>query len=162
MEPRDTGAPDANPGRGALLSDPQGAAVGIWQPGRHFGAGLVNEPGAMVWNQLVTSDVAGAEAFYTELFGWTTDALEDADPPFTVWRNRDGWLNGAVTERPPGAPPTWLVYFATTDLDGALERVAELGGRPIVPVTSIEIGRFSVVGDPQGAAFTLYEGQTDP
>jgi uncharacterized protein len=59
MEPRDTGAPLANPGRGALLSDPQGAAVGLWQAGQHFGAGLVNDPGAMAWNHLVTSELSG-------------------------------------------------------------------------------------------------------
>jgi uncharacterized protein len=59
MEPRDTGAPLANPGRGALLSDPQGAAVGLRQAGEHFGAGLVNDPGAMSWNHLITSELSG-------------------------------------------------------------------------------------------------------
>lgn len=164
MEPRDTGAPVAKPGRGALLSDPQGAAIGLWQAGQHFGAGLVNDPGAMSWNHLITSDVERATAFYTELFGWTTDIMEDSDPPFTVWRNSDGWLNGAVTELPRDASdgPYWLVYFTTADLDGALERVAELGGRLLVPQTSVSIGPVAVVGDPQGATFTLYEGKIDP
>jgi uncharacterized protein len=163
MAPRDTGAPAANPGRGALLADPQGAAIGLWQAGQHLGAGLVNDPGAMSWNHLVTSDVDGATAFYTGLFGWTTDVMEDSDPPFTVWRNSDGWLNGAVTELPADAPaPHWLVYFTTADLDRALERAAELGGRVLVPETSISIARFAVVGDPQGATFTLYEGKIDP
>jgi predicted enzyme related to lactoylglutathione lyase len=163
MAPRDTGVPAANPGRGALLADPQGAAVGLWQAGQHIGAGLVNDPGAMSWNHLVTSDVDGATTFYTGLFGWTTDVMEESDPPFTVWRNSDGWLNGAVTELPADAPaPHWLVYFTIADLDGALERAAELGGRVLVPETSISIARFAVVGDPQGATFTLYEGKIDP
>src|SRR5438093_3644479 len=60
-------------GREAVLRDPVGAMVSLWQPGSHIGAGLVNEIHTWGWNELSTSDFAGAWAFYTGLFGWSTE-----------------------------------------------------------------------------------------
>ena len=57
-------------GRMAVFADPTGAVFGIWQPGTFIGAGLVNEPGALVWNELNTRDLAAAKAFYGAVFGW--------------------------------------------------------------------------------------------
>ena len=62
-------------------------------------------------------------------------------------------------------PPHWLVYFAVEDCDGAVDKASATGGRVIVPPSNIpDIGRFSVVTDPQGAAFAviqLFEPQTN-
>ncbi len=48
-------------GRMAVVTDPQGAVLALWEPGRHFGAGLVNDPGALTLNQLNTTDRADAQ-----------------------------------------------------------------------------------------------------
>jgi hypothetical protein len=62
---------------------------------------------------------------------------------------------------PPEAPPFWLVYFATDDLDASLARVSELGGNVLVGNTDIGIARIGVAQDPQGAVFALYAGRLD-
>ena len=49
-------------GRMAVFADPTGAAAAVWQPRQHLGAGLVNEPGALVWNELTTRDIDGGQA----------------------------------------------------------------------------------------------------
>src|SRR5437868_15338541 len=57
-------------GRMAVLQDPTGAVFQVWQPNKHIGAKIMNEPGALCWTELTTSDTKAAEAFYTKLFGW--------------------------------------------------------------------------------------------
>jgi len=78
-------------GRMAFLVDPTGGFIGLWQAGRHHGAELVNEPGALVWNELRTRDVEAAAAFYGEVLGWTTQPWAD---DYQTWVN-DGDVVGA-------------------------------------------------------------------
>ena len=59
-----------NAGRMAIYRDTTGAFIAAWQPADHIGAQLVNEPGALTWNELSTSDLAKSKAFYSETFGW--------------------------------------------------------------------------------------------
>src|SRR5918995_409715 len=56
-------------GRMSVIADPTGAALCLWEPRATIGAELVNAPGAMAWNDLVTPDPEGAAAYYTGLFG---------------------------------------------------------------------------------------------
>jgi predicted enzyme related to lactoylglutathione lyase len=51
-------------GRMAIFADPLGAVIGIWQPGAHLGAQLVNEPGTYCWSELITTDLDASKAFY--------------------------------------------------------------------------------------------------
>src|ERR671914_419259 len=57
-------------GRTAVIADPTGAAVCVGGPRSHIGAALVNTPGAMTWNDLITPDPDAAGRFYEALFGW--------------------------------------------------------------------------------------------
>src|SRR3954449_5035265 len=57
-------------GRMAFVMHPAAGAIGVWQPGRHTGAQLVNEPGTLTWSQLHTRDQDGAAAFVEAAFGW--------------------------------------------------------------------------------------------
>jgi predicted enzyme related to lactoylglutathione lyase len=59
-------------GRMAIIQDPAGAIFEVWQPGRHIGARVLAEPGALCWSELSTRDPVAAERFYTRLFGWTS------------------------------------------------------------------------------------------
>lgn len=150
-------------GRLAILRDPQGAYLGLWQPRAHIGARLVNDPGAMCLNQLNTSDPDTAARFYTALFGW--DVTRVADDPVPYWGiyNR-GSLNGGMMALPPGvpAPPHWLVYFTAADgLESATATIGTAGGQVMVPVTPVPGGRFLVARDPQGAHLGLLEGNMD-
>jgi uncharacterized protein len=146
-------------GRMAVVRDPQGAWFLLWEARQHIGAGLVNAPGALCWNELGSPDLDGSAAFYGELLGWTTTPMEGADPPYLVIKTADGHTNGGIRPpAPPGTPPFWLVYFATADIDASLDDVTRLGGSVLVGTTDIGIAKIAVVRDPQGAVFALYDG----
>jgi predicted enzyme related to lactoylglutathione lyase len=148
-------------GRMAVIQDPQGAYFIVWQPRRHIGAALVNAPGAFVWNELQSPDPEGSKAFYSELFGWTVAPFEGSPEAYLAIRNGEA-NNGGIRELSKGAPPHWLVYFGTEDIDTALARVEKLGGTKIAGPIDIQIAKMAVVKDPQGAVFALYAGQLEP
>jgi uncharacterized protein len=148
-------------GRTGVVQDPQGAHFLVWQPRDHIGAGLVNVPGALSWNELGSPDMDGSARFYSDLFGWTTSPME-GDMPYLVITTADGHSNGGIRQpMPPGAPPFWLVYFAVGDIDAAGATVTELGGAVLGEPTDIGIARIAVVTDPQGGVFALYDGRLD-
>lgn len=149
-------------GRMAVLQDSQGAVFAVWQPRGSIGAELVNDPGSLTMTQLNAADVDTARGFYSSLFGWRIETVSE-DPPY--WGIHNGeTLNGGLMELPPGggAPPHWLAYFTTADIDSAASRIPELGGNVLVPTMSIPSGDILVAGDPQGAVFALFEGEVDP
>lgn len=157
---------DAGPaGRVAVLQDPSGAVVAIWQAGERAGADVVNEPGALCWNDLVTHDVEKAVAFYGDVFPWEIGAVEDA--PGDRHGIRVGeTLNGGMARFPEsvgeGAPPHWLACFAVDDVEASMQAVESGGGSAVSPVVDVPTGRFAVVADPQGAVFGIVDGDMDP
>lgn len=151
-------------GRLALLQDPTGAAFGLWQPGTHMGAQVVNQPNSLVWNELQTRDPAAAHDFYHKVFGWTNDT---SDSGYVMWY-QDGRVHcGALPlseEWGADVPSNWLVYFLVEDVDAMAARLAELGGKALHgPVDMQGMGRFMVAQDPQGAVFALirFDGGAD-
>jgi predicted enzyme related to lactoylglutathione lyase len=144
-------------GRMAVLADPQGAFFMAWEPKRHLGAGLVNAPGALSWNELQTTDLDAAAAFYGDLFGWSTSPMEGSPDPYLVIKNGDR-PNGGMRPGQPGPPPNWLVYFGIENIDGALELIEKLGGKKYMGPMDIGVAKIAVVADPQGAVFALYDG----
>jgi uncharacterized protein len=149
-------------GRMAVLQDPQGAYFAAWQPRGHFGAALVNAPGALCWNELASPDLDASSTFYSGLFGWTIAPFEASPEPYLSIKNGDANNGGIRAPSAPGAPPHWLVYFGAEDIDAALAKVAELGGTKMAGPIDIQIAKIAVVQDPQGAVFALYAGQLAP
>ncbi|MGO9488479.1 MAG: VOC family protein [Solirubrobacteraceae bacterium] len=148
-------------GRMAVIADPQGAFFEIWEPRENFGAELVNAPGALVWNELSTTDVQGASEFYSGLFGWSVATFENSPEAYLGIRNGAA-NNGGIRELKEPVPPNWLVYFGAADLDATLARVVELGGAQMVGPIDIQIARIAIVQDPEGAVFGLYAGELEP
>ncbi|HYM55487.1 MAG TPA: VOC family protein [Solirubrobacteraceae bacterium] len=149
-------------GRMGVIQDPQGAFFLVWEPRRHFGAQLVNAPGALVWNELASPDLDASSAFYSGLFGWTVAPFEASPEPYLSIKN-DGASNGGIRPlSPPGVPPHWLVYFGVQDIDASLARVQELGGTKIDGPIDIAMAKIGIVQDPQGAVFAIYAGQLEP
>jgi len=151
--PRDVGPA----GRMAILTDAQGAAFCVWQPGEHVGAGVVNVPGALTWNDLVTTDIDDAERFYGALFGWTLEAAWE-DPPYEVIHLDDGRPNGGMVVAEEGQPPAWLAYFASDDVVATAARAEAAGAAVVNGPTDVPAGTFVVLRDPQGAVFCLFGG----
>jgi predicted enzyme related to lactoylglutathione lyase len=148
-------------GRMAVIQDPQGAFFMVWQPRQSIGAGLVNGPGALSWNELQSPDIDASSTFYSQLFGWTSEPFEGSPQPYLVIRNA-GRTNGGIREGEQGVPPNWLVYFGAEDIDTTLARVDGLGGTKVVGPIELPMAKIAVVQDPQGAVFALYAGQFEP
>jgi predicted enzyme related to lactoylglutathione lyase len=147
-------------GRMAVIQDPQGAFLIAWEPRRNIGAGLVNVPGALCWNELAAADLDEAPAFYSALFGWRTEPFEGPMPYLTI--KNGGATNGGMREKRPEEPPHWLVYFASDDVEAALARVGELGGAAVAGPYEMATAKIAVAQDPQGAVFALYAGRLEP
>ncbi len=149
-------------GRMAVIQDPQGAFFMVWEKGRHFGAELVNAPGALVWNELASPDLDASTDFYGGLFGWTIAQFEQSPEPYLSIKNGEANNGGIRPLAPPGTPPHWLVYFGVEDIDAGLAKVQELGGTKIDGPIDIQIAKIAIVQDPQGAVFALYAGMLEP
>jgi predicted enzyme related to lactoylglutathione lyase len=147
-------------GRMGVIQDPQGAFFAVWEPKQHIGAGLVNVPGALCWNELASPDFDASSAFYSGLFGWEIAPFEGSPMPYLSIQN-NGRSNGGMREPQEGEPPNWLVYFAVDDIDAALAKVEELGGTKMAGPIDIGMAKIGIVSDPQGAAFALYAGQLE-
>ncbi len=149
-------------GRMSVLADPAGAVFCIWQPQANIGVELRDDPGAMCWNELMTTDAEGAKSFYGKLFGWEPQSMDMGDMgEYTLFNRSGGQAAGGMMAIQPemgNIPPHWLVYFAVEDVDASLAKSESLGGEALVPPTDIpEVGRFSVIKDPVGAVFAIYK-----
>jgi hypothetical protein len=118
--------------------------------------------GRFIWYELMTTDVEAAKAFYTKVVGW---GARDASTPglgytlFTMGTASVGGLLELPEEgRKRGATPRWMGYVGVDDLNDTAERIKRLGGTVYLPPTSTNIGRVSVVADPQSANFGLVKG----
>ena len=148
-------------GRMAVLEDTTGAIVSLFQPGNHKGMGIVGEPGAFCWADLQTRDRDAAARFYSALLGWQFLPGKDKDlNGYLHIRNGEAYIGGLPEARtlPPHVPPHWLPYIQTIDCAGVTARAKELGASILVPPMTIE-GQlhFSVIADPQGAVFALFQ-----
>lgn len=146
-------------GRMAVLQDPNGAAFMVWQAKQHIGAEILDDPGSLCWTELASRDLKAAEAFYTSLFGWTakhgTDGME-----YTELANNGKQQGGIlpITPQMGNMPTAWTPYFAVTDVDATAAKAKELGGRVYMgPQDLPKVGRFAVLGDPQGAMFDIFK-----
>ena len=147
-------------GRMAFLQDPTGAALALWQPRAHIGAGLVNAHGALSWNELATPDPEAAKTFYAALFGWEYQPFQEG---YWVIQNA-GRANGGLREQmegEKGMPAYWLVYFGASDTDEAVEKAGANGGGVLAPAMDLPMGRIAVLRDGQGAVFAVYAGQME-
>jgi predicted enzyme related to lactoylglutathione lyase len=143
-------------GRMAVIQDPTGAFLSLWEPGTSIGAERVNEPGALTINQLNTGDPERAQRFYSDVFGWRFEQVSQ-EPAYWGLYNGDR-LNGGMMRQEPAA---WLVYFGSESVGDDAGRVTDLGGRVVVPPTPVPSGLFLVAQDPQGAFFALSSGEFD-
>ena len=144
-------------GRMAFVADPTGPAVGLWQANRHIGATLVSEPGALIWNELITDKPDSALAFYEAVVGLTHSTMEMAPGQnYTLLKVGGTDVGGCMEPPMPGVPNHWHVYFAVDDADATATKAVEGGGQVMVePFDIPSVGRSAVLTDPQGAVFSV-------
>ena len=151
MEPDDV----MDRGRMALVRDPVGAQFGLWQGRTHTGAQVVNEPGSLVRNDLVTADPEPARAFYASVFGFTLDRNEDLpDFDFTFLRRPDGHEVAGVMGL-PGATSAWATTFEAAGTEEVVRRAIEAGGSCPGGTEEFVYGRMATITDPFGARFSV-------
>lgn len=140
-------------GRMSVLTDNQGAAFAVWQAKEHIGVGVRDEANTLCWNELQARDVEAAKRFYPPLFGWRMKESEE----YTEWHLGENAVGGAMpSNAPPEVPSFWIPYFAVDDCDASTAKAQALGGKVHVACMDIEhVGRFSVLVDPTGAAFSI-------
>lgn len=143
-------------GTQAVLTDPSGAVVSLWQPGTHHGSAVVGEPGAPVWWELHTQDFDAVLPFYAAL-GWTPQTLAD-EPGFryAVDAVDDAQYAGVMDDPRAGIPGTsrWVPYFGVAS-DEVPGRIAALGGTVLRGPEDTPYGRLTAALDPSGAAFSV-------
>ncbi len=118
-----------------------------------------NLRGQFVWHELMSPDAQAAAVFYSNVLPWTSES--STVPGYILWMNGRARLAGLMPQpsavRDSGAPPNWLVYIATPEVDATVEAAQQLGGKLLKAPTDIPgIGRFAVLSDPQGAAFAVF------
>jgi predicted enzyme related to lactoylglutathione lyase len=152
-------AKPAAPGKAAVAEQPHGAP-GAQMPLRVF-----------VWNELMTTDLAGARRFYGEVFGWQSmdvspeDPMQPAKPgehsSYSIWQAGEPQTGqgGAMQMEGPqfeGVPPNWLAYVAVADADATAAKVKQAGGSICAgPIEVKNVGRLYIIKDPQGAVIGI-------
>lgn len=151
-------------GRMGVFQDPSGAFISVWQAGKMPGAGVVMEPGAFAWAELNARGVDKAKAFYSKVFGWgqKVSPMGEGQGDYTEFQVDGESIAGGMEMNqmvPAQVPSYWMVYFGVSDVDKAHKHATELGAREMLPPQDFPGGRFSIVADPQGAAFGLLQMQ---
>ncbi|WLB73693.1 VOC family protein [Bradyrhizobium elkanii] len=125
---------------------------------------MVDQLGRFAWYELLTTNMSAAAAFYGKVIGW---AVEDASTPefaYTLLTAGDapavGLMHLPEEGLRLGARPRWVGYIAVDDVDAKAVQIRRRGGAILVTPTASNIGRISVVADPQGATFALVSGLT--
>jgi hypothetical protein len=140
------------------FQDPQGAAVGVWQPNQHIGSSLLGENGTLCWSELATTNKGAARDFYSKVFGWGMKISQMGPIEYTEWQVDGQSVGGMMemTEEWGGIPPHWMPYFQVADCAAIVEKATALGGSVKVPPTPIpNIGTFAVLGDAQQGVFSV-------
>ena len=119
--------------------------------------GSCSQPGAFCWNELLAADVPVATKFYTQLFGWKTEAFPGG-MPYTMFTQGDQKVGGMMKKQHEQAPPQWLAYVEVENVDQSAKRAGDLGGKILMPPTDIPtVGRIAVFQDPQGASLGIFQ-----
>lgn len=163
-EPMEVG--DGPAGVIAIAADPGGAVFGLWEPRAFHGFEVCRQPGTYVWTELYVREKERVDAFYRQVFEFTTADISGEGVDFLLWapKGQPADSGHAVGGRrviadafPQEMPPHYLTYFMVTDCDQSVTLAQELGGRLLFPVESGPYGRFALLADNQGAMFAVLD-----
>jgi uncharacterized protein len=146
-------------GRAALIQDPTGAFFSVWEGKKRPGIGVTGEPGAFCWADLITGDQARANTFYEGLFGWKLKPGEGKESGYLHIVNGESYIGGVppAHQKSADAPPHWLIYFASADVDATFRRAKDMNARIVLRPMDLEgVGRVAMLADPQGAVFAVF------
>ena len=146
-------------GHMAIIQDPSGAYLGLWQAGKMQGS-QTEGASSMGWAELNARGFDKAESFYKKLFNWgeKKTAAVGQNPEYTEFQAGGQSIAGGMEMNPmvPAEVPSyWMVYFNVDNVDKAFDKVIAEGGKEMLSPQDMPGGRFAIVSDPQGATFGL-------
>ena len=145
-------------GRMAIIGDPQGAYIAIYEP---EGEGPSGE-GIFVWEELGTTDADAAQRFYEQVIGWTTSDMGDEYGGYRIFNRGETGVAGLMNLPDDSIPPHWQPYVAVEDPDATTAKAVELGGSALMePMDVPKVGRIAVLRDPQGATFGIIKPEPE-
>ncbi|BBN83113.1 glyoxalase [Pseudoalteromonas sp. A25] len=149
----------------AIIADPGGAQLTLWQAKQHIGSRRAFEANTPYWHELACRNRDVKEAFYSALFGWHSIHQNVLGVDYVIFSNDDHALAGMIEMNEAWGsktPPHWMMYFAVLDCDRVAKKAAGLGAKVCVPPTDVpDVGRYAVICDPQGAFFSIIESYMD-
>lgn len=141
-------------GRMAVIADPAGASLCLWQAGKNIGAKIRGDFNTLCWNELMTPDIERAREFYKTLFGWSLKVSPEYTEIDLDGKGIGGMMH--ITPEMQGMPTAWTPYICVSDADGTVEKIKSGGGKVYMGPHEIpNVGRFAVCADPQGAMFNI-------
>ncbi|MBX3044773.1 MAG: VOC family protein [Candidatus Kapabacteria bacterium] len=144
----------------AILQDPEGAYVGIWQAMNMQGFAYYGETGSVCWFEEGCFNRENAIPFYEKTFGWSSTTSPMGKNLYTLFNLDEMMVAGMyeMTEEMKDIPAHWLPYFGVRDIDKALSVTEEMNGKVLMQKLFVEdVGYFAVIQDPQGGALGLLE-----
>lgn len=152
-------------GRFAVTADPTGAVFGMWQAGKHGGVEVVEEHGALTWNECLTRDHQTATSFYVSVFGYRLQEIGNAGQPYSLLQLGEKAVAGVGqldADVPAQVPPYWLTYFAVDDPDAIVAWALELGAKTQVEPHDSPYGRWAALVGLQGEVFAVIKPSAPP
>ena len=152
-------------GRMAVFQDPSGAFISAWEPNEMHGMEVIRKPNTYGWAELNARGIEKAKQFYNKVFGWgeKMSPMGEGQGDYTEIKLGDESIAGGMEMNPmvpKEVPSYWMVYFGAIDVDKTHKKAVDLGGQEMLPPADFPGGRFSILTDPQGAAFGILS--TDP
>jgi predicted enzyme related to lactoylglutathione lyase len=156
VEPFDIG----EVGRIAIALDNTGGAFGVFQGKQSIGFQVIQEPGAMVWEDARLTDVPAGRRFYSAVFGYQygeVPGIPIADYATFAVRGEVVGGMGVMMGAPEGTPSHWMPYFGVADVDASVAAAQRGGGNVIAPAEDTPFGRMATLTDMFGAAFAVHQ-----
>lgn len=144
-------------GRMAIVQDPSGAVVALWQAKAHSGAGLRDKPGTVCWHDLNTSKPGVASKFYMDVFAWTMEDKDFDGNAYHLFKLGRNDTCGMWPKPHPKLPPCWITHWSVENCAKTVAKAKRLGGCALMNTTAIPSAgiSFAILTDPQGAAFGI-------
>jgi predicted enzyme related to lactoylglutathione lyase len=146
----------------AVFQDPSGAFISAWQP-QNMDVPTMGKANTFGWAELNARGVDKAKPFYKKLFGWGEKVSPmEGQGDYTEFLLGGESIAGAMEMNPmvPAEVPSyWLAYFLVDDVDKSHKTATDAGAQSMLEPQDFPGGRFSILSDPQGAAFGLMKMQ---
>ncbi len=135
----------------------------------------LNSPSTFCWIELACKDMPTAKEFYSSVLGWKfrDNKSEEGAVYSNIKLGTKGLVGGlyefalpeeegkSKKKKAPEVPAFWGSYVAVKNLKTATKKAHDLGGQIVADQVEIgDSGKMSVIQDPAGAMFGMWEANT--